>query len=128
MEEIERLILTTGRDSVIRDALSLVLTGVRSERDLTPGIREKLEAFLGERCGRLIVDLRAARESTDGASPRVKNFKANLIGNVLVVTGEATRPETLRQIDALRHRHFFPRYVASGLFGLVHMLFLLSWW
>lgn len=123
MEEGERHILTTGEASVIRDALTLVLGGIKSEGDLTPSTQERIEAFTREHWTRLILDLRTARDLPDGISPKVRNLRASHIGQVLVITGEVTSPEILHEIDVLRHTHSFPAHVSSGLRSVVHMLF-----
>ncbi|MEJ2007612.1 MAG: hypothetical protein P8Z30_05535 [Acidobacteriota bacterium] len=108
MEEGERHVLTSGKAFVIRDALSLILAGVKSEGDITPGTRERLWAFVKERCDRLILDLRTAKDPTEGVSPGVRNLRVSHLGQVLVVTGEVTAPEILHEIQALRRPRFFP--------------------
>ena len=127
VEEGERYILTIGKASVIRDALSLVLAGVKSEGDLTPGSRERLEAFAKNGCDRMILDLRTGKELPGGISPRVRNLRVSHIGQVLVVTGEVSEPGILQQIEALRRPHSFPQHLTSSLLAFIHMLFFVSW-
>ena len=109
MKEGERYILTTGKASVIRDALCLVLARVQSEGDLTPGSCESLAAFARERCDRLILDLRTVKEPPVGIDPGVRNLRASHLGQVLVVTGEVAGSEILHEIEALRRPHRFPQ-------------------
>lgn len=123
MKQGERYILTTGKASVIRDALSLVLAGVKSAGDLTPGSRERLGALTREHCDRLILDLRTAKELPSSISPRVRNLRVSHLGQVLVVTGEVTGSEILHEIEVLRRPHFSPGHLASSLLAFVHMLF-----
>lgn len=123
LKQDERYILTTGKASVIRDALSLVLAGVKSEGDLTPGSRERLGALTRECCDRLILDLRTAKELPSGISPKVRNLRVSHLGQVLVVTGEVTGSEILDEIEALCRPHFSPGHLASSLLAFVHMLF-----
>lgn len=123
MKECERYILTTGKASVIRDALSLVLAGVNSEGNLIPGTRKRPETFIGKQCDRLILDLRTAEGLPSAISQRVRNLRVSHLGRVLVVTGDVATPGILREIEALSHPHFFPKYAVSGLLALVSMLF-----
>lgn len=123
MKQGERYILTTGRASAIRDALSLVLAGVKSEGDLTPGSRERLGVLTREHFDRLILDLRTAKELPSGTSPRVQNLQVSHLGQVLVVTGEVTGSDILHEIEALRRPHFSLGHIASSLLAFVHMLF-----
>ncbi len=125
MKEGERYILTTGKTSVIRNALSLVLAGVKSEGDITPGTRQGLEALTWERCDRLILDLRMAGEPPGDTSPRVRNLRVSHLGQVLVITGEVTAPEIIREIEALRYPHSSPQHLASSLLAFAQMLFFL---
>lgn len=123
MKEAERRILTTEKAAVIRNALCTLLARVNSEGDIAAGTRKRLEAFAKQGCEKLILDLRMAEKSSGGVSPGVRNLRASQLGPVLVVTGEATTPETLHEIEALCHQPLFPRHVASGLLAFVHMLF-----
>ncbi len=125
MKKGERYILTTGKASVIRNALYLVLAGVKSEGDLTPGTREGLSALVKERCDRLILDLRMAGEPPGSISPRVRNLRVSHLGEVLVVTGDVTAPGMIREIEALHHPHSSSQHLASSLLAFAHMLFFL---
>ena len=123
MKETARCVLTTEKASVIQNALSALLAGVSPEDGTTPGTRERLAAFAKQGCDKLILDLRMAEKSSGRISPGVRNLRASQLGPVLVVTGDATSPELIHQIEALRHAHSFPRHLTSGLLAFVHMLF-----
>lgn len=71
----------------------------------------------------MILDLRTPKERTGENSPGVRNLRASRIGQVLVVTGEVTGPQMLREFDALRRSHLSIRNVTSGLVAVAHMLF-----
>lgn len=123
MDEVNRYVLTTGNTSVIRDMVSTVLAGVKSEKDLTPDSRERLQAFLNGQCERLVLDLRTTRELPSDISPRVRNLRVSHLGQVLVVTGEVTSPGIFREIEALRRPRFSLQHLACGLLAFVHVLF-----
>jgi hypothetical protein len=119
----ERHVLAIGKASVIRKALSLVLEGVKSAGDASPDTCQSLEVFARNGCGRLLLDLRTARELPAGTAPRVWNLQANHLGQVLVVTGDVAAPDILQEVRALCRPHFSPQYLAAGLLALAHMLF-----
>lgn len=123
LKNSERYVLTTGKASVIRDALVLVLAGVKPEGDLSPARRERIEAFARVHCDQLILDLRTAEDRPGGISPRVRNLRVRHLGQVLVVTGEAAGPEILHDIKALSRPHFSPQYLSAALLAFVHTLF-----
>lgn len=123
LKNSERYVLTTGKASVIRNVLSLVLTEIKSEADVSPGTHQSLKAFAKNGCDRMVLDLRAVREPPVGIGSGVSNLKASYIGQVLVVTGEVSAPRILREIDALRRPHFSPQCLASALLTFIHMLF-----
>jgi DNA-binding response OmpR family regulator len=118
-----RRTLTTEKASVIRDALSLVLSGVKYEGDVAPGTSASLEAFAKNGCQRMVLDLRAADQPSVGAASGVRNLRASHIGQVLVVTAEVSDPGILHEIEALRRPHPLPAHIASGLLAFVHMVF-----
>ena len=123
MKKGERHVLATGKGPVIRNALSLVLAGVKSEDDVSPGTRQSLELFARNGCDRLLLDLRTARELPAGTVPGIRNLRASQLGQVLVVTGDVTAPEILQEVRALCRSHFSPEYLAAGLLAVAHLLF-----
>lgn len=118
-----RYVLTTGKVSVIRAVLSLVLAEVKSGGDVAPGTYQSLQAFAKDGCDRMILELRRPKEPPAGISPRVRNLRASHMGQVLVVSGEITAPEILHEIEALARPHFSPKHVISGLLAFVRTLF-----
>lgn len=120
--EVERRTLTTEKASVIKEALSLVLSGVRYAGDVSPGTSASLEAYARNGCQRMVLDLRAAKNVPFGGVSGVRNLRASHIGQVLVVTGEVTDPGILHQIDVRNHRQPFPAHLASALVAAAQML------
>ncbi|MEJ2008327.1 MAG: hypothetical protein P8Z30_09280 [Acidobacteriota bacterium] len=123
LKDSERYILTTAKASVIRDVLSLVFAAVKSDADGIPDTSPSLETFVKSGCDRMILELRRPKESPAGVSPGVRNLRVSRLGRVLVVTGKATAPGILREIEALRRPRFFPEHLASGLVAPVRTLF-----
>jgi hypothetical protein len=113
LTDIERYVLTTGKASVIREVLSLVLAGVKSEGDVSPGTYPSLESVVKNGCDRMVLELRRPKEPSACISPGVRNLRANRLGRVLVVTGDVAAPGILHEIEALSRPHFFHKYVTS---------------
>ncbi len=123
MKDSERYILTTARASVMRNVLTLVFAAGTSEDEGIPGANPSLETFAKSGCDRMILELQRPKEPPAGISPRVRNLRVSRLGRVLVVTGKATAPGILHDIDAVRRPRFFPGHLASGLFAPVRTFF-----
>ena len=123
MKDPERYVLTTSKAPVIQDVLSLVLGMVKSERNLAPGTIPSLEAYTKNGCNRMILELRRPKQSPVGISPTVRNIRVSHLGEVLVLTGDATAPEILREIEAIRRPHFSLQYLATGMVAFGHLFF-----
>ena len=123
MQDNERYILTTNKASVIRDVLSLVFEAVGSEDDGNPGGDTGIETFAESGCDRMILELQRPKGTAAGISPRVRNLRISRLGRVLVVTGKATSPGILRDLDARCSPWFFPRNLASDLAAPFRSLF-----
>lgn len=123
LKKRERHVLATCKPSLIQKALSMVLAGVQSGGDASPGTCQSIERFSRNGCGRLLLDLRTARELPAGTAPSIRNLTASHLGQVLVVTGDVTAPQILQEAKALCRSHFSPQYLATGLLAVAHMLF-----
>lgn len=119
----ERRIVITGRASVVRKALYILMAGMGSAGDLIPGTRERLEEFARHDCHNMILDLRAAEAPLGGFSPGVTSVRSSQVGRVAVVSCEISAPWILHQIEELCRPHFFPKHLASSLRALIHIFF-----
>jgi hypothetical protein len=123
VKEDDRRIVITERASVIRNAFSVLLTGIESEGDATPGTREILQEFSKQDCHNLILDLREVEEPFAGAPIGIRNLHASRVGRVLVVICEIDAPRIFQQIENLCRPRFFPKQWTSGLAAFMHMFF-----
>ena len=122
LKDTERYILTTARASVIRNVLSLVLARLKPEVNANPATNPGLEAVLLDDCKNMILELRRPKESECRVKPAIRNLRISRLGRVLVVTGEATSPEMLREVEELRRPHFYPHHLASSLHAFAHTI------
>ena len=123
MKEAERRIFVVEKGSSVRNALCALLAGVGSEGDVARNTREIHEKFGEANRDKLVLDLRYAGTLPNPVSPGVKNLEANLVGCILVVTGEVTDPKLFRQIEALVVPHFSLKHMTSSLRTVVRALF-----
>lgn len=123
MEDNERYILSTAKASVMRDVLALLFAAARSGDDSISGASPSLETCAKSGCDRMVLELLRPKEPPTGMSARVRNLRVSRLGRVLVVTGQATVPGILHDIDVVRRPRFFPEHLASGLFAPVRTLF-----
>jgi DNA-binding response OmpR family regulator len=103
--EAERYIFTADMAARIRSIVSVLLAGAECDGDVAHKARERLDEFMEHECDGLILDLRRVAGPPEGVSPAVRNVRASLVGNVLVITGEVTDPEVVRQIEAVGALH-----------------------
>ncbi len=122
MQDTERYILTTDKPSVMRNVLSLVSAGVRSEGAEPQGAGLCLDTVAKDGFDKMILELRRPKGPVAGIFPRIRNLRTSRLGRVLVVTGDATVPELFREIDALRHP-YSPRHLRSGLLAFGRTIF-----
>jgi hypothetical protein len=121
LQDPDRYFLTTGDPTVMQNVLSFVSARDRSEGALAP------EAIEKDRWEKMILELRRPKEAASVAAPEVTNIRTSHIGRVLVVTGDATAPEILDEIDALRHPQFSFRWLTSGLLAFGRTIFCSLW-
>ena len=123
LKDPQRYILTTANLSVMRQVLSLLLGEVKSEGGVIPAPFPNLEVFANDGCDRMILELLRPKEAPEGVLPVIRNLRISRLGRVLIVTGKATGPGILQDIEAVRRPHFFPELLASGLAAPVRSLF-----
>ena len=121
LQDPDRYFLTTGNASVMRNVLSFVSARDKSEGALSPEAVEK------DRWEKMILELRRPKEPAAGVAAEVKNLRTSHLGRVLVVTGDATSPEILDEIDALRRPQFSLSWLTSGLVAFGRTVFCSLW-
>lgn len=118
MQVNERHVLTINKQPVIKRVLDALSAGVKSDGSLPPETRKWLEEFSKKGCDRLILNLRVIKPPFGGTAAAIRNLRICLVGGVLVVTGQVTRPWILLIRDQSRRR-FFPRHLIPGFGRLV---------
>ena len=109
----ERHVLTIEDRPLILKALNTLSTGLGSQGEETLRTLKRLEEFVKEGCGGLILKLDTIEELLGGTPQGVRNLRASLIGGVLVVTCQVTSREALR-IKVLTRRQSLPKHLISN--------------
>ena len=109
----ERHVLTIEDRPLILKALNTLSTGLGSQGKETLRTLKRLEEFVKEGCGGLILKLDTIEELLGGTPQGVRNLRASLIGGVLVVTCQVTSREALR-IKLLTRRQSLPKHLISN--------------
>ncbi len=109
----ERHVLTIEDRPLILKALNTLSTGLGSQGEETLRTLKRLEEFVKEGCGGLILKLDTIEELLGGTPQGIRNLQASLIGGVLVVTCQVTSREALR-IKLLTRRQSLPKHLISN--------------
>ena len=109
----ERHVLTIEDRPLILKALNTLSTGLGSQGKETLRTLKRLEEFVKEGCGGLILKLDTIEELLGGTPQGIRNLQASLIGGVLVVTCQVTSREALR-IKLLTRRQSLPKHLISN--------------
>ena len=123
LKQSRRQFLIAKEAPVIQNALYTLLAGSELRRDVTPSIRERLEAIAKEGWDSLILDLRAIEEPLAGDSPRVRNIRIDPAGKAVIVTCEVAAPQIARQTEEFSRPHFFPKHLGFSLGAFAYALY-----
>jgi hypothetical protein len=115
MQAGRRHVLIFDKRPVVKRVLAELSAGVESDGGVRREIRRGLEEFAKHGGVRLILDLQGIKPPIEGKPAAIRNFSAYLVGDVLIITGQATFQWMLRilQIRANSRRHFFPANLPS---------------
>ncbi len=90
-----RRVLIIEDDSLIRNVLYVLLASMRCEGDVACDGRQALAMISRQEYDAILLDLRCYNLSPEKVMARLKAIRPNLLGRVLVITGEVSDPETL---------------------------------
>lgn len=109
----DRHVLTIEDRPLIVEALNTLSTDVQPEGGESLRTLTRLQEFVKEGCGRLILNLDAIEGPLSGPPHAVQHVEASLVAGVLVVTCQVTSRELLR-IKLLARRQAFPKHLISS--------------
>lgn len=103
-----RKVLIVEDDLSIRNLLYVLLAGLGCEGDIAYSGQQALAMIGRENFEAVLLDLRSSNLPADQVLSQIREIRPNLVGRVLVITGEVADAETLELIE--RHcAHHIPR-------------------
>ncbi len=101
---IRRKVLIIEDEPSIRNILYVLLAGLNCEGDIAYSGQQALAMISRERFDAVLLDLRCINLPADQVVSQITEIRPNLVGRVLVITGEVSDPQTLEIIE----RHCLP--------------------
>ncbi|MGA8183634.1 MAG: hypothetical protein WB819_08320 [Terriglobia bacterium] len=113
----DRQVLKIEDLPLVVEALNTLSADVQHQGGESLRTLTRLQEFVQEGCGRLVLNLNAIEGPLsgppDGPPQEVRNVEASLVAGVLVVTCQVTSRELLR-IKLLARRQTFPKHLISS--------------
>ena len=100
----QRKVLIIEDEPSIRNALFVLLAGLGCEGDVAYTGQQALAMISRERFDAVLLDLRCSNFPAEEVVSQIKELRPNLVGRVLVITGEVTDSQTVGLIS----RHLLP--------------------
>lgn len=94
-----RKVLIIEDEPSIRNILFVVLAGLGCDSDVACDGRHALAMLQKESFDAVLLDLRCSELQPGKVVSKIKEIRPNLVGRVLVITGEVTSPEALEVIE-----------------------------
>ena len=99
-----RKVLIVEDQPSVRNVLYVLLAGLNCEGDIAHTSRQALASICQESFDAVLLDLRCCELPPEEVVSQIKELRPNLVGRVLVITGEVTNTETMQMIE----RHCLP--------------------
>ena len=94
-----RKVLIVEDEPSIRNVLYVLLAGLGCDGDVATDARMALTMVQQARFDAVLLDLRCSELPPEEVVTKIKGLRPNLVGRVLVITGEVTDPQTLEVIE-----------------------------
>lgn len=95
----KRKVLIVEDEPSIRNLLYVLLAGLGCEGDVAYTGQQALSMVGHERFDAVLLDLRCSNLEADHVVSEIKELRPNLVGRVLVITGEVTDPTVMEWIE-----------------------------
>lgn len=94
-----RKILVIESDASIRNTLYVLLAGLDCESAIAYNSQQALRMISRDSFDAVLLDLRSSLVPADEMMAQIKQLSPNLVGRVLVITGEVADPKTMELIE-----------------------------
>jgi CheY-like chemotaxis protein len=126
LHPIRRKVLIVEDQPAIRNVLYVLLAGLGCDGDVATGAKMALSMIQQEKFDAVLLDLRCSEMPAEEVVAKIKSLRPNLVGRVLVITGEVTDPQTLEVIERNCLPHVPRNRVAEELWERLRSLLGLS--
>ncbi|MFB3923979.1 MAG: response regulator [Terriglobia bacterium] len=100
----QRKVLIIEDEPSIRNALFVLLAGLGCEGDVAYTGQQALAMISREKFDAVLLDLRCSNAPAEEVVSQITELRPNLVGRVLVITGEVTDEQTMDLLS----RHLLP--------------------
>jgi len=106
-----RKVLIIEDEPAIRNVLFVLIAGLGCEGDVAYTGQQALSMISRESFDAVLLDLRCNNVGAEEVVSQIKEIRPNLVGRVLVITGEVTDAQTMEMLD----RYLLPHIPRSRL-------------
>jgi DNA-binding NtrC family response regulator len=106
-----RKVLIIEDEPSIRNVLYVLLAALGCEGDVAYSGQQALAMIRREKFDAVLLDLRCSNVPAEHVVSQIKEIRPNLLGRVLVITGEVTDPQAMQLIE----QHVLPHIPGSRL-------------
>jgi DNA-binding NtrC family response regulator len=96
---VRRKVLIIEDEPSIRNTLYVLLAGLGCEGDIAYNGQQALSMITRDKFDAVLLDLRCSNLSPEQVMADIKELRPNLVGRVLVITGEVTDLATMEFIE-----------------------------
>jgi DNA-binding NtrC family response regulator len=111
MNSMRRRVLIVEEEPAIRNILYVLLAGMRCDGDAAYSGQQALAKIGRENYDAILLDIRSQNVSVDEVMSGIREIQPNLVGRVLVITGDLDDPKTFELIE----RNALPHIPGKGL-------------
>ena len=122
METTHRKVLVIEDESSIRNLVFGLLAQLGCHADSASDGREALAKISREKFDSVLLDLRCTRVKPEEVIPEIHRLNPNLVGRVLVITGEVADESSLRLIEEYFLLHVSHRRLSGDVMGFLRAL------
>jgi CheY-like chemotaxis protein len=119
---VRRKVLILEDEPVIRNVIYVLLAGLGCEGDVVHSSRQALASINRQTFDAVLLDLRCSELPPEQLVSEIIDVHPNLVGRLLVITGEVADPETLAMIERNSLPHVPRQQVTSALWGHLQSL------
>lgn len=116
-----RKVLIVDEPSIL-NVLLVLLAHLGCDSDVTSGAEMALSMIRQESYDAVLLDLRCSHLPAEEMVEKIKELRPNLLGRVLVITGEVTDPRTLEVIERNCLLHVSEKRLMEELWRLLRNL------